>query len=115
MGIVLTTLLDGMERAHPLLEATTLCGACGDVCPVKVPLPHLLHRLREQKVEMGLTARTEQVEMAGFGLAAKSPFLFHLGQTAARALWPMARRFSANEVLERMPVPAERPFRRRFS
>ena len=37
MGIILTELLDGMDKAHPLVDATTLCGACVDVCPVRVP------------------------------------------------------------------------------
>jgi L-lactate dehydrogenase complex protein LldF len=115
MGIVLTTLLDGMQRAHPLLDATTLCGACGDVCPVKVPLPRLLRRLREQRVEIGLTPRFEQLGMAGFGVAAGSSFVFHLGQAAARIAWPVARNFSGMAPLDRMPGPADRTFRRRFS
>jgi len=86
MGIVLTSLLDGMKRAHPLLDATTLCGACGDVCPVKVPLPDLLRKLREERVERGFTPKLEQMGMSAFGQVAKSPTLFHLGQTAASAL-----------------------------
>ena len=90
MGIVLTTLLDGMERAHPLLDATTLCGACGDVCPVKVPLPDLLRKLREERVEKGFTPKLEQIGMAAFGQVTKSPTLFHLGQTAASSLWRIA-------------------------
>ena len=79
MGIVLTTLLDGMERAHPLLDATTLCGACGDVCPVKVPLPDLLRKLREERVEKGFTPKLEQIGMAAFGQVAKSPTSFSSG------------------------------------
>jgi L-lactate dehydrogenase complex protein LldF len=114
MGIVLTTLLDGIQRAHPLLDATTLCGACSDVCPVKVPLPGLLRRLREQRVEIGLTPLAERLGMAGFGLAAGSSLVFHLGQPAARVFWPLARLLGGKEILDRMPVPAESFFRRRF-
>lgn len=114
MGIVLTNLLDGMERAHSLLDATTLCGACGDVCPVKVPLPALLRRLREERVERGLTPSTESVGMSGFGLAAGSPPLFHLGQRAARAFWPIVKKFGGEEVVSRMPEPAPKTFGRSF-
>jgi L-lactate dehydrogenase complex protein LldF len=114
MGIVLTTLLEGMDKAHPLLDATTLCGACGDVCPVKVPLPALLHKLREERVERGLTPATERAGMVGFGVAAKSSLLFHLGQQAARTLWPVAK-IGGGDAVDRMPAPAQRTFRQRMS
>jgi L-lactate dehydrogenase complex protein LldF len=113
MGIVLTTLLEGMESAHPLLDATTLCGACGDVCPVKVPLPKLLRRLRELKVERGFTPQLERMGMAGFGLAAQTPSLFHFGQRAARTTWSPARLLSP--TVRRLPNPASSPLRRRTS
>ncbi|HTY25244.1 MAG TPA: LutB/LldF family L-lactate oxidation iron-sulfur protein [Desulfomonilaceae bacterium] len=112
MGIVLTALLDGMERAHPLLDATTLCGACGDVCPVKVPLPRLLHSLREQRVEKGFTSRLEQMGMAGFGMVAQSSSLFNLGQAAAHLLWPIARKIGPKDSLDRIPRPVSKTFRK---
>ena len=115
MGIVLTTLLDGMEKANPLLDATTLCGACGDVCPVKVPLPQLLRRLRERRVEEGLTPKLEQTGMAGFGKIVKSPFLFHLGQTAGHFLWPVAAKIAPKVALDRLPRPVGKTFGRRVS
>jgi L-lactate dehydrogenase complex protein LldF len=113
MGIVLTALLDGMEKANSLLDATTLCGACGDVCPVKVPLPWLLRRLREERVERGFTPATEQHAMAGFGWAVKCGTLFSLGQKAARVFMPIGATFQKQGVLSRMPRPDAVPFRRR--
>jgi L-lactate dehydrogenase complex protein LldF len=115
MGIVLTALMEGMEKAHPLLDATTLCGACGDVCPVKVPLPKLLRRLRERRVEEGLTPRIEQAGMVGFGAVVKSPWLFHLGQTAGHLLWPVARKIPGADTLGRIPMPVSKTFRERVS
>jgi L-lactate dehydrogenase complex protein LldF len=115
MGIVLTALLEGMERARNLLDATTLCGACADVCPVKVPLPKLLRRLRESRVEQGLTPKLEQTAMAGFGNAAKSPMLFHLGQIAGRVVWPAMKSFGLYQTLDRMPRPVSKTFRERVS
>jgi L-lactate dehydrogenase complex protein LldF len=114
MGIILTTLLEGMEKAHPLLDATTLCGACGDVCPVKVPLPQLLHKLREERVQRGLTPAVERTGMAGFGVTVKSSLLFGMAQRGARVLWPVAA-IAAGDAVDRMPVPAERTFRQRIS
>jgi len=113
MGIVLTTLLDGMERAHPLLDATTLCGACSEVCPVKVPLVNLIRALRERKVEMGFTSGAEKHAMTAFGAAVGSPFLFRTGQAMWRVLWGLARHVD-RPPLNRLPRPAADTFRRRL-
>ena len=92
MGIVLTTLLDGMERAHPLLDGSTLCGACSEVCPVKVPLTGLISSLRRRQVELGFTGTRERIGMAAFGAAAGSSSLFSLGQGAGHLAWSMIQR-----------------------
>ena len=112
MGIVLTTLLDGMKKSHTLLDATTLCGACGTVCPVKVPLPKLLRRLREVRAEMGLTPAIERSGIAGFGLAVRSAGLFSLGQKMARTFMPVMAKILPRGVLARMPSPASKTFKR---
>jgi L-lactate dehydrogenase complex protein LldF len=113
MGIVLTNLLDGIERAHPLLDATTLCGACDEVCPVKVPLLKLFRALRERKAELGLTSPMEKYGMTAFGAAVQSPFLFRVGQAMWRRLWPLIRHID-RPPLNRMPRPAAESFRRRM-
>ncbi len=46
IGAVLTPQMIGLERAAALPFASSLCGACGDVCPVKIRLPELLLHLR---------------------------------------------------------------------
>jgi L-lactate dehydrogenase complex protein LldF len=113
MGIILTALLDGMHRAETLLDATTLCGACGEVCPVKVPLPSLLRRLREMRAEQGLTPAAERSGMMAFGIAVKSPTLYQMGQSLARTFWSVARG-TVGGVMNRLPNPSERPFRKRM-
>lgn len=115
MGIVLTALLEGMDKAYPLLDATTLCGACTEVCPVKVPLVKLLAMLREQRVNEGLNPLMERATMATYALATKSPWLFSLGQKISRALWPIMRKFAGKGLLGRLPNPASRTFRERIS
>jgi L-lactate dehydrogenase complex protein LldF len=39
----------GLERQGELAEASTLCGACAEVCPVRIPIPRLLNRLRFER------------------------------------------------------------------
>jgi L-lactate dehydrogenase complex protein LldF len=53
MGSVLTPLQWGLREAPDLPNACTLNGRCGDVCPVRIPLPKLLRRLREDLYRQG--------------------------------------------------------------
>jgi L-lactate dehydrogenase complex protein LldF len=50
IGSVLTPHLMGLEKAGLLPFASSLCGACGEVCPVKVDIPHQLVHLRHRAV-----------------------------------------------------------------
>lgn len=114
MGIVLTTVLEGMAKAHPLLDGTTLCGACVDACPVRVPLTRLLAMLREERVERGLGSSYEKVAMAGFSAAVKSPTLFRWGQQWLRTLWPMLEKVGPGDVIQRLPQPVKETLSRRI-
>lgn len=115
MGLILTTLLTGMAKSHPVVDASTLCGACEEVCPVRVPLVPLILQLRRRKVREGFSDPKERRGMALFGRAASSPFLFSLGQRLAGRFWPVVRALGGKDVAGRMPAPAKIPFRRKPS
>lgn len=51
IGAILTPQLAGLHEAKPLPFASSLCGACKDVCPVKIDIPSLLLELRQRAVE----------------------------------------------------------------
>jgi L-lactate dehydrogenase complex protein LldF len=46
IGKIISPHLLGLEATAGLITASSLCGACGEVCPVKIPIPELLIRLR---------------------------------------------------------------------
>ena len=115
MGIVLTTLLEGMPAAHPLLDASTLCGHCVDVCPVQVPLVELILSLRERRAREGFTPAIERSAMSAFGWAVASPALFACGQTLSRFFWPVMTRLSEWGTPNGLPRPAKDTFRCRMS
>ena len=115
MGLILTTLLTGMARSHPLVDASTLCGACEEVCPVRVPLVPLILGLRRRKVREGFSAPKERRGMALFAAAAASPGLFAVGQRLAGLFWPLLRVLGGKDVAGRLPAPAKTPFRRKMS
>ncbi len=68
MGSVLTPSYVGIENALDLPHAATLCSQCSVVCPVKIPLPDLLRKLREKQWERGLRPWYEKVGVARVGL-----------------------------------------------
>ena len=87
MGSVLTPSYVGLEKAIDLPHAATLCGQCQVVCPVKIPLPDLLRKLRERQFERGLRPWYEKAALAGWGWVARNPSIYRLGaRMAARVL-----------------------------
>ncbi|SFR55391.1 L-lactate dehydrogenase complex protein LldF [Marinobacter daqiaonensis] len=50
IGKILMPHLLGLDETRHLPSASSLCGACGEVCPVKIPIPDLLVRLRQESV-----------------------------------------------------------------
>ena len=48
IGAIISPHLLGLESTYPLAFASTLCGACGEVCPVRIPIPEILVRLRNE-------------------------------------------------------------------
>jgi L-lactate dehydrogenase complex protein LldF len=78
MGSVLTPLFIGIENAIDLPQAATLCNQCGVVCPVKIPLPELMRKLREQQVARGLRPWGERWLLALWAWLARRPKLYAL-------------------------------------
>jgi L-lactate dehydrogenase complex protein LldF len=48
IGKILTPQVEGLKKAGVLVTASSLCEACAEVCPVKIPIPQLLRRLRNE-------------------------------------------------------------------
>jgi L-lactate dehydrogenase complex protein LldF len=78
MGSVLTPSYVGLDKAPDLPHASTLCGQCSVVCPVKIPLPDLLRKLREKQWERGLRPWHERIAIAAWAFAARRPRLYAL-------------------------------------
>ena len=48
IGAIISPHILGLEATYPLAFASTLCGACSEVCPVKIPITEILVRLRSE-------------------------------------------------------------------
>jgi len=51
IGKILTPQMKGLHKAGYLADASSLCGACVEVCPVKIPITEILLRLRHNNEE----------------------------------------------------------------
>ncbi len=109
IGAILTPQLVGPEHAASLPFASSLCGACYDVCPVKINIPEVLVHMRGKVVRQkqahgGLRARLdpESVVMKLVARVFSSRSRYEQAQKLAFVgQWPLAR----NGVIEYLPGP----------
>ena len=125
MGSVLTPSYRGLENTLDLPQAATLCGECHVVCPVKIPLPDLLRKLRERQFERHLRPWTEHIGLAVWSYVAARPPLYRLttriGSRVLRLMsnrrglirsLPLVKGWSATRD---MPAPASGTFSQRYA
>ncbi len=76
MGSVLTPTFVGLENALDLPNASTFCGECAVVCPVKIPLPDLLRHLRNQQMSHHLRPWQERAVLRIWSSMAQHPVVY---------------------------------------
>ena len=91
IGKVLTPALVGLEQARDLPNASTFCGRCEEVCPVRIPLPKMMRHWREQEFAKRLMPKRARRALRVWAfVAAQLPSLYHIGARAA--MWWLYRR-----------------------
>ena len=82
IGAVLTPLLGdtGLAAARHLPQASSFCGQCEDVCPVRIPLPALMRRLREESFADRNVPVAGRRGIALWAWAAQRPALYRLAR-----------------------------------
>ncbi|MGB0212143.1 lactate utilization protein B [Algiphilus sp.] len=128
LGAIISPHLMGLEATRDLPTASSLCGACGDVCPVRIPIPELLTRLREaarneaqdtlspptaQLREQGRARRRiEALAWTGWRLLYATPWLYRIfARLAPRLRW-MTPAWQGGWTRSRAPLrPARRSCR----
>jgi L-lactate dehydrogenase complex protein LldF len=76
IGKIISPHMLGLENTAELVTASSLCGACGEVCPVKIPIPDLLIELRQQS-----QGNASEPHLSGYGSGRSSI------QAVAYRLW----------------------------
>jgi L-lactate dehydrogenase complex protein LldF len=93
IGSILTPQLAGDDAAGELPFASSLCGACRDVCPVKIDIPGLLLRLRARAARSKQAtppASEERRAFRGWAWAMERAWRYELAAKLARTAAPVA-------------------------
>ncbi|WP_374689758.1 LutB/LldF family L-lactate oxidation iron-sulfur protein [Promineifilum sp.] len=104
VGAVLTPALGGIEAWSDLPQASTLCGACREVCPVRIDIPRMLLALRREADEAGRSPLWAGPGLAAFRLAGAGPGRFH---AAVRLAGAATRLLGRGGWLTRLPPPLD--------
>ncbi len=100
IGQIVTPQLNGLEKSGELLKACSLNGACGEVCPVRIPIPKIIRALRHEAVSKEADSDTspavrgrgsqrywlEALIWKGWQVGHQYPFLYRLGSRVATRL-----------------------------
>jgi L-lactate utilization protein LutB len=125
IGSILTPMYAGLEQTHELPQASTMCNQCGVVCPVKIPLPDLLRKLRDRAFAEELRPWQERAALRTWAWIARRPRLYAvLSRFGMRILRLAADRHRMIRRLpfgrgwtegRDMPAPAGRTFRELYA
>ena len=92
IGTILEPQKDGLSVHGELVQASSLCGACAEVCPVKIPIPTLINRLRYEGVRQDETTTKdagtrrksgEALAWKTWSWSAATPSLYNFGSSIA--------------------------------
>jgi L-lactate dehydrogenase complex protein LldF len=121
IGVVVNPALDGVGPWDDLPFASTLCGACREVCPVRIDIPRMLLSLRARTMEQGEAFAWLRPGMAAYTTVATRPMLWRwflragglVGRSVGRSGWIERLPFHASGWTRSrsLRAPARRSFR----
>ncbi|WP_334146389.1 lactate utilization protein B [Hyphomicrobium sp.] len=85
IGAVVTPAFLGIDSTRDLAAASTFCGKCEEVCPVKIPITRLLRSWRVKSLASG-AGRWERTMLAAWSFLARRPRLYHLAARLGMAV-----------------------------
>lgn len=99
IGAILDPVLLGLKEGRYLPFASSLCGACTEVCPVKIPIDDILVEHRKRSVAAGYGSKIESAAMASFAGVMVNHNLYEAA-TKMAAVMPRS-----NGKMMRLPLP----------
>ena len=96
IGALITPMFKGLENYKDLPQASSLCGACHQVCPVRIDIPKLLIALRRKMVTGGLAKRSDRLMMRLWTLSLRSRLTYRLVGWGQRMVFRAAARLNGS-------------------
>ncbi|EAS49736.1 iron-sulfur cluster-binding protein [Aurantimonas manganoxydans SI85-9A1] len=125
MGAVLTPSLIGVDKSGHLPNASTFCGRCESVCPMRIPLPKMMRHWREKEFESHLQPKTQRAGLGVWAFFARRPALYRAAVSMAMPLLKLAagrkRRFASLPLAggwtkwRDLPAPEGRTFMQQYA
>jgi len=84
IGAALNPGMIGIAAAHHHPNASTFCGRCAEVCPVKIPLPTIMRHWRAKEYADGLAPKSITAGLGIWAFAAKRPALYRAMTAVAK-------------------------------
>jgi L-lactate dehydrogenase complex protein LldF len=100
IGAALNPALVGESTYHHP-NASTFCGRCAEVCPVKIPLPTIMRHWRAKEYADGLAPKATVAGLSLWAFAAKRPALYRFGASIIARLF---RLLSRNGAVRALPL-----------
>jgi L-lactate dehydrogenase complex protein LldF len=104
IGSVVTPALIGIENARHLPNASTFCGRCEEVCPMRIPIPKMLRHWREKEFERHLQPTSQRWGLGLWAWVAKRPKLYR--RATALAARVLANQAHGKGRLKKVPLAA---------
>ena len=86
MGAVLTPSLIGVAEGGQLPNASTFCGRCEEVCPMRIPLPKMMRHWREREFERHLSPAAVRYGLTFWAFFAKRPLIYRFATNVAMGM-----------------------------
>lgn len=115
IGQIFSPHILNVKDTKSLVTASTLCGACADVCPVKIPIPQLLRKSRERVVDEGQNSSFEKLGMWFYQFIATRPKWFSISTHIFRKImrvcnklnYSISRQKTLDQRIRIIPTPAK--------
>ena len=130
IGAVVSPMLTSLPEARDLPHASSLCGACREICPVQIDIPRMLLHMRSELAEGRVDPQAksvplfERLAMKGWRMSVAGPMMLRMSNRLGRLLqWPLTRGGRINKLPPPLsgwtrhrtfPALAKRPFRDRW-